>query len=110
MAGRALKTLTWLVVAGLIAVVAILAWGHRSFNAPGPLQADRTLILPRGELHGSRAALVTTRDRRAVESGQKGPEIGLHRLSHLLTAPVHDISTGTDDGTYALPTTVLHAG
>ena len=49
MAGRALKTLTWLVVLCLIAAVAAIGWGYRSFNAPGPLTEAETLILPRGE-------------------------------------------------------------
>lgn len=49
MAGRVLKALVWLVVAGLIVGVAAVGWGYRSFNSPGPLASDTTVILARGE-------------------------------------------------------------
>lgn len=49
MAGRALKSLTWLVVAALLGAVAVLGWGYHRFNAPGPSAQETTVILPRGE-------------------------------------------------------------
>ena len=49
MAGRALKTLTWLVVIALIALAGLFGWGYRTFNAPGPLDEEATLVLQRGE-------------------------------------------------------------
>lgn len=49
MAGRAVKTLTWLVLAALLGGVALLGWGYHAFNAPGPSSTDTTIIFPRGD-------------------------------------------------------------
>src|SRR5919202_588388 len=31
-----------------VAVASVVAWGYRTFNAPGPLAEERTLVIPRG--------------------------------------------------------------
>ena len=44
----ALRVLLFLLIAALFAGIAVYTWGYRQFTRPGPLAADRSVVLPYG--------------------------------------------------------------
>lgn len=93
MAGRALKSLTWLIVAALLATVAVLGWGYHAFNAPGPSSADTTVVLPRGE---GVLAIADRLTRAGIVSDARVFAVGvrLHRAERGLRAGEYRIPAG----------------